>query len=403
LTERWFFSQRSFAKMKTMNMKSSSIQLIIVSLLWAGISSSCLKQKDDDPTPPPGGGGQVTYNWSTIADSASKSLSFFWSGSGKFFTTTNTSAEWTQYWPNAHGLDVLVDAYIRTSKDATIKAQMDAFLTGVKAKNGNTWLNYYYDDMEWMALACLRAYNATNDAAYKDVVDILWADIKNGWTSDLGGGIWWNKENGEKGACSNMPAAILAARLYQQFNRAEDLQWAQQIYTWQKNVLYESSTGLVYNDIKANGNKNITWKFTYNQGTFIGTALELYKITGSSSYLSDALKAADYTINSGFLTSNGILKDEGGGDGGLFKGVFVRYFTRLIVEGGLDDGKKNSYLNFMVANAKSLWSKGTNKDLVLFGSAWDKKPGNSVDFTIQLSGIMLFEAMAELKKLSLVD
>jgi predicted alpha-1,6-mannanase (GH76 family) len=200
-----------------------------------------------------------------------------------------------------------------------------------------------------------------------------------------------------------MPAAVLAARLYQKFNHAEDLQWAQQIYTWQKNVLYESSTGLVYNDIKADGNKNTTWKFTYNQGTFLGAALELYKITGNSAYISDALKAADYTLNSGFLTNNGILKDEGAGDGGLFKGVFVRYFTRLILEGNLDNGKKTSYLNFMITNAQSLWTKGTNKSLVLFGSAWDKTPGSSVDFTIQLSGIMLFEAMAELKKEGLVN
>jgi predicted alpha-1,6-mannanase (GH76 family) len=167
--------------------------------------------------------------------------------------------------------------------------------------------------------------------------------------------------------------------------------------------LYESSTGLVYNDIKADGSKNTSWKFTYNQGTFLGAALELYKITGSSAYLADALKASDYTLTSGFLTSNSILKDEGGGDGGLFKGVFIRYFTRLIIEGGLDTGKKTNYLNFMVNNAQSLWSKGTNKNLVLFGNAWDKAPGNSVDFTIQLSGIMLFEAMAELKKLSLVN
>jgi hypothetical protein len=50
-----------------------------------------------------------------------------------------------------------------------------------------------------------------------------------------------------------------------------------------------------------------------------------------------------------------------------------------------------------------LWSKGTNKDYVLFGSAWDKAPGSSVDFTVQESGVMLFEALAELKKLNLVD
>lgn len=381
-----------------MTMKIRSVALC--ALLFA----SCLKSKDDTPPPPPpGGGGQTTFNWTAIADSASQSMNQFWSASGKYFTATNSTTTWTQYWPNAHGLDILVDAYLRTNGAASIKAQMDAFLTGVKAKNGNTWINHFYDDMEWMALACLRAYKATNDNAYKEVTDLLWADIKNGWSADLGGGIWWNKDNGSKNTPSNMPAAILAARLYQQFNRAEDLQWATQIYNWEKTVLYEPNTGLVYDNIDKNGNKNTSWKFTYNQGTFLGAALELFKITGSSSYLADALKAADYTLNSGFLTSNGILKDEGGGDGGLFKGVFVRYFTRLIVEGNLDNGKKTNYLNFMVNNAKSLWTKGTNKSLVLFGSAWDKTPGNTVDFTIQLSGIMLFEAMAELKKLSLVN
>jgi predicted alpha-1,6-mannanase (GH76 family) len=160
---------------------------------------------------------------------------------------------------------------------------------------------------------------------------------------------------------------------------------------------------LVYDNIDKSGTKNTSWKFTYNQGTFLGAALELYNITGNSGYLTDALKAADYTVSSGFLTSNGVLKDEGGGDGGLFKGVFVRYFTRLIVDGKIDDGKKTTYLNFITANAKSLWSKGASKSPVLFNNAWDKAPGSTVDFTTQASGIMLLEAMAELKKLNLVN
>ncbi|MBN8788811.1 MAG: hypothetical protein J0I84_17130 [Terrimonas sp.] len=44
-----------------------------------------------------------------------------------------------------------------------------------------------------------------------------------------------------------------------------------------------------------------------------------------------------------------------------------------------------------------------NKSTVLLGSAWNTPPGNSTDFTVQLSGIMLFEAMAELKRISLTD
>lgn len=383
---------------------SRSLRISVYGLMAACIFSSCLKEKEDTGTvdPPGGGGNTPTYDWNKIADSAQSSLNYFWSARGKFYLTSNTSADWGNYWPNAHALDVLVDAYVR-NPSPSVKTRMDDFLVGVKAKNGNDWLNYYYDDMEWMALACLRAYQATNDVKYKEITDILWTDIKNGWSNDLGGGIWWRKDNSSKNTPSNMPAAILGARLYKAFNNAEDLEWAKKIYAWQKSVLYEAGTGWVYDNIEKNGAKNMVWKFTYNQGTFLGAALELFKLTNNSSYHADAVAAADFAVSSGHLVSNGILKDEGGGDGGLFKGVFVRYFTRLIVDGNLSPDKKKSYIAFLKKNGETLWSKGTNKGLILFGSAWDKAPGNSNDLTIQLSGIMLIEAMAELKKLNLLE
>lgn len=378
-------------------------RVFIFGLIVLSFFPSCLKQKDDtgSPSGPGGGGATVVYDWPKIADSAQASLNFFWSASGKFYLSSNTAADWGHYWPNAHALDVLVDAYLR-NPSAITKARMDDLMIGIKAKNGNTWLNYYYDDMEWMALACLRAFQATNDVQYKNIMDVLWTDIKAGWSSDLGGGIWWRKDNPSKNTPSNMPAAILAARLYKAFNNADDLEWAKKIYDWQKTVLYEPGTGWVYDNIEKNGSKNISWKFTYNQGTFLGAALELYRITNSTGYLNDAIAATDYAVSSGFLTANGVLKDEGGGDGGLFKGVFVRYFTRLIIDGNLPADKKNNYIAFLKKNAETLWSQGTNKALILFGSAWDKAPGNSTDLTIQLSGVMLMEAIAELKKLNLL-
>jgi len=370
---------------------------ILLVLLFAVSLSSCLKQNVDDSPALSGGSTTGTYNWSTIADTAELSLDYFWSPSGKYYLSSNTASDWAQYWPQAHALDVLTDAYLR-NPSTTIKSKMIDLLSGVQVKNGGSMNNYYYDDMEWMALACLRAYVVTNDSHFKDVTDVLWADIKNGWSSDLGGGIWWRKDDPSKNTPSNMPAAILAARLYKIGGNSTDLQWAKKIYDWERATLYDPVTGLVYDNIDKNGLKNTDWKFTYNQGTFLGAALELYENTGSSAYLSDALQAADFTLNSGFLTSNGILKDEGGGDGGLFKGIFVRYFTRLIVDATFDPSKKSDYVNFLRANGESLWSKGMNKSNLLFGSAWDKAPGSSTDLTIQLSGIMLVEALAELKK-----
>lgn len=376
-----------------------------VLLFWLQLSS-CLKSKDD-VTPGPGGnngGGTYIYKWEEIADSAQTSMNYFWNAGQKYFNSTNNSTSWTNYWPSAHGLDVLTDLYIR-KPSAALKERMDAVVTGVKAKNGNTYINYYYDDMEWMALACLRAFKATNDAQYKDIAQLLWTDIKGGWSSDLGGGIWWRKDNSSKNAPSNLPAAILAARLYKEFNNPEDLEWAKKIYNWQKDVLYEPNSGWVYDNIDAAGNKNTSWKFTYNQGTFIGAALELYLVTNSTLYINDAIKAADYAVSSGQLTdiANGILKDEGGGDGGLFKGVFVRYFTRLIIDGSIETSKKTQYINFLKTNAQKLWTSGTNKSQILFGTAWNTQPSATTDFSTQLSGMMLFEAMAALKKLNLVN
>ncbi len=376
---------------------------IISSSAWS--FTSCLKSKGDNPAPPSNAiDSPYSYNWIRIADSAQMSLSYFWNSSGNYFTSTNNSSAWVNYWPSAHALDVLVDLYLRNPKAAT-KKRMEEVIAGVKTRNADSYINFYYDDMEWMALACLRAYKATGDNRYKDIAQLLWTDIKNGWSADLGGGIWWRKDNPSKNAPSNLPAAILAARLYKTFNNPDDLVWAIKIFQWQKDILYEPGSGWVYDNIEANGNKNTTWKFTYNQGTFIGAALELYSITGTASYLQYAVKAADFTLLSGQLTdiSNGILKDEGGGDGGLFKGIFVRYLTRLIADGGLESSKKMQYISFLQTNAQKLWSTGTNTSQILFGSAWNTAPGSTTDLTTQLSGCMLFESMAELKELKLVE
>src|SRR5690606_5782011 len=129
-------------------------------------------------------------------------------------------------------------------------------------------------------------------------------DIQTGWNNTMGGGIAWRKSQlYYKNTPANAPAAILAARLYKENNREEDLDWAKKIYQYVKDSLYNSSTGWVYDGINSNndGVRNTTWKFTYNQGTFIGAALELFNITNNSAYLNDAIKAADFTLSDNVL------------------------------------------------------------------------------------------------------
>jgi predicted alpha-1,6-mannanase (GH76 family) len=387
-----------------MNYKSLSFFTLFIAFLF---STGCKKDYDEGNTnPPTQQPGQTAIDWDKAADSSANALmSKFWNASGNYFNEKNNNANF-HYWPQAHGLDVLIDAYNRTGK-AEYKAYMDKWFEGVKVKNGNTFLNEFYDDMDWNALAMLRAYDATGDQKYKEAVEAVWANIKTGWNNTMGGGIAWRKSMPYyKNTPANAPAAILAARLYKTFNNADDLVWAKKIYTWLKDSLYNKSTGWVYDGINSDndGKRNTSWKFTYNQGTFIGAAVELYTITNDAGYLNDALQAANFALTDNTLTNfnDNLLRDEGGGDGGLFKGVFVRYLTQLILAPGMVSSDKQRYANFLKHNAQTLWKQGTDKSYLLYGSYWKNQPGATTDLTIQLSGAMLIEAVALLKENNLI-
>lgn len=368
--------------------------LLLLIPFWLSCESDDLPIKDDDNNDD----DKTEIKWNDAANKSSNALiTSFWNNGGQYFNTDNSGNTTFQYWPNAHGLDVLIDAYLRTN-DNSYKSYFDKWYVGVKSKNGNSWKNEYYDDMEWNALALLRAYKATNDTKYKDASLELWGYIKEGWNDNAGGGITWKKGmEYSKNACSNGPAAILAARLYQEFGNEDDKEWAFKIYNWQKSTLVNLNTGAVWDNINSNsGEIKKDWVFTYNQGTYIGAAVELHKITNEKSYLIDASLAADYTLSS--LVENSVLKSEGTGDGGLFKGIFIRYFTQLIIQGKLDKPVRDRYLQFINFNAETLWINGTNTQGILFGPNWRMKPGSSTGLTEQLSGCMLIESMAFLQK-----
>lgn len=379
-------------------------RLVMIPIAFIGLLLVGCK-KDYDP----GTGGSSNpqqykpqIDWDKAADSSTNALiQRFWNSGSNYFNEKNTNTNFN-YWPQAHALDVLVDAYLRTNK-ADYKAYMDKWYTGVNQKNGNTFTNEFYDDMGWNALAMFRAYEATGDEKFKTAVDAVWADIKTGWNSTMGGGIAWRKSMPYyKNTPANGPAAILSARLYQKFKNPDELAWSKKIYTWLKDSLYNKSTGWVYDGINSDndGKKNTTWKFTYNQGLFIGAAVELYKVTNDIGYLNDALNAANFTLADNVLTNfnDNLLHDEGNGDGGLFKGVFIRYFSQLILAPGMVSSDKQRYANFLKHNAETLWNTGTDKSYLLYGSYWKNQPGGTTDLTTQLSGAILIEAAALLKK-----
>jgi predicted alpha-1,6-mannanase (GH76 family) len=389
---------------------STRYTIMLLSVIGLGVLTvSC----DDDPIPlrDPNAeaGPEFKYTWAQTADSLQLSTYNNYLGSNGTFVQDNAGNSSFNYWPNAHALDVLVDGYLRTGND-NYKTKMKALLAGIKVKNGNTYDNIFNDDMLWLANSCLRAYNATNDQDYKDVADFLWERIKLSWSDDVfGGGITWKQNTPkQKNAVSNAPAAILAMRLYEIDNDPDDLVWAKKIYAWQKSNLVDPVSGAVWDNIsEVNGMvvTNKDWVFTYNMGTWIGAGLRLYKATNDQTYLNDAVKSGRTVLTSPKLISEGLLRDEGQGDGGLFKGILVRYFTELIEQPTINATDKEKFAAFLKFNAQTFYKKGILRPTMLSGNNWKVAPsaGGSVDLTTQLSGVMLIEAAAKLDKEGFFD
>ena len=379
---------------------------IICSVLFFSCGSFVDEYIETNPFP--------KYSWQQAADSSSSSfINSHWNTTRNHFNNDNKGniGQW-DYWPEAHGLDVLVDAYLRTG-DEKYKTCITNFYNGARTKNGNSWYNNYYDDMGWHGMAHLRALEAINDTRYETSARQLWGYIvPTGWDSEKGG-IRWNHENTPEGLSTGVPstgpATIIAARRWQKYGKTEtfggdnDSIWMARCYHWMKDNCRVSQSGRIYENID-----DTRGDWTYNAGTFIGAALELYKVTGEKMYLNDAIKTADWAI--GFLIdgNNRVLSDwaeQTDHDVNLFKGIFVRYFTRLIMNDDLPDVKRKRYTAFMVNSANYLWTTGTQKHSTILYSHrwWEPLTADVAYLRSQLSGCMMLEAMALLEKEGYLD
>jgi hypothetical protein len=177
-----------------------------------------------------------------------------------------------------------------------------------------------------------------------------------------------------------------------------------------ENLIFET-TGLVKDSY---GNNQHSWTLSYNQGTWIGACLELYKITGEKKYLDIAMRTADYVVNDRekFSPCGILYNQEGGGDGGLFKGIFLRYLSQWILSGKLDREHENRFIAYFLENGKSLWDAALSFPAsgavsCMFGNTWLQRrndilvtdgKGAGYDASIHLSAVMLFELLDELDR-----
>lgn len=192
------------------------------------------------------------------------------------------------------------------------------------------FLDDYYDDEGWWALAWIRAYDVIGNEEFLSMAERIFHDMKGGLANGTcGGGIWWDKARSYKNAIANELFLSVAASLA---NRAAHskayLAIAEGQWAWfqrsgminTKNLINDGL--LIYVNGTCVNNGKTVW--SYNQGVILGGLVELYKANGDSSLLSRAAEIAEAAISA--LSIDGILHDSCeneycGPDGSQFKGT----------------------------------------------------------------------------------
>ncbi len=206
----------------------------------------------------------------------------------------------------------------------------------VRNKANVTGILNVYDDQMWICRELVRAYRLTDNTEYRDLAAYLADYVIDGWDcwhdadGKEYGGITWGPGYNSKHACSNGPIIqplVWLSDIYKntgekatystrdaannivssERERSEVYaEMAAKVYAWQQEHLADESG--VFWDMMGADNKILTEDgvrqhvdtgnrtgnfYSYNTGTMISGAAELYRITGEQSYLADMGRMVD--------------------------------------------------------------------------------------------------------------
>jgi predicted alpha-1,6-mannanase (GH76 family) len=343
-------------------------------------------------TPPSAPGSTVTTAESysqQAAQGVATLQSWYSQGSGLYASPTG-------WWNAANAVTVLGDYEQVTGSTAYNSVLTDTF-AAAQGSHAN-FVNTYYDDDGWWALAWIEAYDVTGNASYLTMAETIFSAIGGGWDSTCGGGVWWNTSRTYKNAIPNELFLTIAAKLANRTTGAASttyLNWAQQEWTWFKGSGMINAQSLI-NDGLTSTNPNActnngaaTW--TYNQGVILGGLVELYKADKDQTLLPQAEAIANAAIAN--LGKTGILVEPAaisGGDNPQFKGIFMRNLMALYAV-----DPNGQYKTFADANAASIVANDQGPN-AKFGGYW-QGPFDSGDATRQTSALDALIAAAAMQ------
>jgi predicted alpha-1,6-mannanase (GH76 family) len=390
-----------------------------------------------DTTPAPG--NREPADWQDRANQAARSVTSHFGRRLLFLPGTHLGAvRWPSkrlqslvgpwhYWWQAHYVDCLVDAGRRElGVGGTPAARFNGpgnpsagklasrLVTGIRLRNAFTFVNSYYDDMAWLALATLRLQSLAEETRKPGrrrnarIHKTLTLQFDSASTDDLGGGTFWSKKRDFKNTPATAPVALYYARTGQQGK-------AQRLVDWLNTVLFDKTQGLYVDGARLNAAGEITVEntiYTYNQGPVLGALLEL----GGEANLARAatvIGAVDKLLTvpahavvpgSPPDTRTSILRCDGTGDGGLFTGILCRYLALAALDARLPEGARSTAAELVTATAEAFWAGRRTQGVPIFSvhaaqpAATTYPPGAAVELSTQLQAWMVLEAAASLNQ-----
>lgn len=342
----------------------------------------------------------------------------------------NPARPW-HYWWQAHYLDCLVDTARRELRqnrpfdgDGRLSAGRLAsrLVTGIRLRNFLTFVNSYYDDMAWLALATQRLQMLAEETGTPGgrrnvrMLTALMLQFDSASTLHLGGGTFWNTTRDFKNTPATAPVALFYAR---NGNTTK----AQELLDWLDARLFDPAKGLYLDGIRMRrdgGEELVDAVYTYNQGPVLGALLELGGVQNLKR-AAGLIDAVDRELTLLAQVGNGkdlgtgkdrVLRGEGTGDGGLFTGILARYLALAAADPRLPAAIRAIASRLVTETAEALW-KGrrlitAGEPLARYGgvmvfsinpdipAATSYPQGAAVELSTQLQAWMILEAAATL-------
>jgi predicted alpha-1,6-mannanase (GH76 family) len=267
------------------------------------------------------------------------------------------------------------------------------------AKN---FLNKYYDDEGWWALAWIDAYDLTHDQKYLRQADAIFKDMQLGWDDQTcGGGIWWSKDNKDKNAIENelflSVAASLANREHDRALQADALAWMRKEWRWFSDSGMINADHLINDGLDPSNpshcpnNGKRTW--TYNQGVILDGLTEMVLAEKKAHHPDATLIPLAHSIAIAAMEHlkdrNGALGEpddaHDGADVPQFKGIFARNLMLLNQRYPVP-----GYAAFVARNAALIWNNDRNSANQL--GFWWGGPFDTADAARQSSALDLLIA-----------